>query len=132
MTQSLTDPKSWWILGSYMTRDWIRSRPASVLFAAAAAICLVVSPFLWWNLPIRIEDSPLPIRLVFAISPLAMIFLWQGMWQYWLAIDDGPPDRKKLWFLVLLFLFWIGSLIYFVLVYLPRVCFRDDRFHENG
>jgi hypothetical protein len=91
---------------------------------------MAVSPFIWWDLPIHLERASLMFRIVAGVSPFAIIYLWQGMWQYWLAIDESNSDRKKLWFVLLLLLFWIGSILYCLFVYLPQVYGERSNLNE--
>jgi len=47
----------------------------------------------------------------------AALYLWIGMGWYWLRLDHSPSSAKKFWFVMLLFLNWVGAIAYYFVVY---------------
>jgi hypothetical protein len=63
----------------------------------------------------------LPLTLVAMVGTPALFFLWFGMWFYWARLDKAAVWVKRVWFVILLFGLWYGSILYCLLVYLPQV-----------
>jgi hypothetical protein len=51
---------------------------------------------------------------------IGLFFLWLGMWWFWAKLDHSNVWIKRAWFLVLLFGFWYGSILYYFGGYLPQ------------
>ena len=103
--------------------EWLITRQAARLFFASTFLVLALTPvFLGRGVT---ADMPLWMRIPWGIlgvvGPLAVFFLWIGMWRYWAVVDDSKVYGKRLWFLILLLGFWYGSCLYCYLVYLPQV-----------
>jgi hypothetical protein len=103
--------------------DWLVTRQASRLFVASTILALALTPvFLGMgvtaNMPLWMR---IPWGILGIVGPLAVFFLWIGMWRYWVRVDDSAVYAKRLWFLILLLGFWYGSCIYCYFVYLPQV-----------
>lgn len=99
------------------------SRTANWVFLLGAISVVALTPIFWGSLdPSKMSSE---VRLgwgalcVFATP--ALLFLFLGMWRYWMRVDDSGPVAKRVWFVVLLFGFWWASLLYYFLVYLPQV-----------
>jgi hypothetical protein len=101
--------------------EWLTCRQAGVLFFISAVLVAAFQPLLHVaaapssSAVQRVAHSGLGV--VLAISTL---FLWVGMWRYWVRIDASSKPSKTFWFIVLLFGFWYGSALYFLFVYLPQ------------
>jgi hypothetical protein len=65
--------------------------------------------------------SRLPWGILGVLGPVAIFFLWFGMWRYWVRIDRTAGWERRKWFIVLLVGFWWGSCLYCMLVYLPQI-----------
>jgi hypothetical protein len=103
--------------------DWLITRQASSLFLASTILALALTPaFLGTgvtaNVPLWMR---IPWGILGIVGPLAVCFLWLGMWRYWVRIDDSAAYAKRLWFVILLLGFWYGSCLYCYFVYLPQV-----------
>src|ERR1700749_946633 len=44
----------------------------------------------------------LPLTTAAILGCLGLIFLWLGMWWYWVRLDDSGRWSKRFWFIVLL------------------------------
>jgi hypothetical protein len=104
--------------------DWLITSQAQRLFVVASFVALAVTPvFFGWgrdtaktSIWIRI-----PLATLGLVGPLAFFFLWVGMWRYWARIDDSSKTIKTLWFIILLFGLFYGSILYNFAVYRPQV-----------
>lgn len=72
----------------------------------------------------------LPLSILGVLGPIALFFLWFGMWRYWVRIDSSKVYAKRLWFVVLLVGFWYGSCLYYFFVYRPQAIQKRGR--EGG
>jgi hypothetical protein len=61
-----------------------------------------------------------PFAIYFVLLPIAIFFLWFGMWRYWVRIDHASRRDTRMWFVILLVGFWWGSCSYCLFVYLPQ------------
>jgi signal transduction histidine kinase len=68
----------------------------------------------------------LPWGILGILIPFGMLFLWLGMWRYWVRIDRSSRWLKRIWFVVLLIGFWWGSVLYYFLAYLPQMIRRRE------
>lgn len=66
----------------------------------------------------------LPWGILGVLGPIGLLFLWFGMWRYWVRVDDSNLWAKRAWFVVLLVGFWYGSVLYYLFAYLPQVIRR--------
>jgi len=103
--------------------DRLASRVYQILFFASALMVLAMIPFFLGRVdPARMSFWPrLPWGLLGVFGPIGLFFLWIGMWCYWVKLDHSFVWLKRGWFLVLLFGFWYGSVLYFFFAYLPQV-----------
>jgi len=44
-----------------------------------------------------------------------------GMWFFWVKCDTSPKWQRAVWFVLLLFGFFYGAVLYYFVVYLPEV-----------
>jgi uncharacterized BrkB/YihY/UPF0761 family membrane protein len=102
---------------------WLMTRRAAGYFIVSAVLVLGVTPMFLG----RIDTSKmsflerLPWGILGMVGPIAVFFLWIGMWRYWVRLDDSKPMQKRLWFVILLVGFWWGSCLYCFFVYLPQI-----------
>jgi hypothetical protein len=102
--------------------DRLASRGYATLFGISSILTICVELLL----RSRIDPAKmsfwirLPIVFVGVFGTLGMMFLWLGMWWYWVRLDDSGRWWKRFWFAVLLIGFWNGSVPYFIFVYLPQ------------
>ena len=106
---------------------WLLSRQAAYLFFGSTLLVLSLTPlFLGWLDPSRMSFwSRLPLGILWTAAPIALIFLYFGMWRYWVRLDNSSPGTKRIWFVILLVGLWWGSCIYCYFVYLPRTVGRE-------
>lgn len=86
-----------------------------------------------FGLAVSVLSNPLErgrwVRVIFTIlgmlAAIGTFEIWLGMWVYWARFDASKAWIKRLWFVVLLFGFLAGSILYFLTVYLPQVRGRD-------
>jgi hypothetical protein len=108
--------------------DWLATRQAARLFFASTILVLAMTPVFLGR--VVTTNMPLWMRIPWGIfgmvGPIALFFLWIGMWRYWVRVDDSKAYAKRLWFLILLLGFWYGSCLYCYFVYLPQVI-RSNR-----
>lgn len=110
-------------LWSRFSDTWLVTRQAAVLFFVSTILVLALTPVFLG----RIDTAQMPFwtRLPWGIlgisGPLAIVFLWLGMWWYWVRLDRSRSPAKRFWFTVMLIGFWYGSCVYCYFVYLPQV-----------
>ena len=103
--------------------DWLITPQAAGLFFASTILVLALTPVflgdvITANMPLW---KRIPWSILGVVGPLALFFLWIGMWRYWARVDDSRAYAKRLWFLILLVGLWYGSCLYCYFVYLPQV-----------
>lgn len=108
--------------------NWLVTRQAAILFLVSTFFVIALTPVL-----LGLIDTDgmrfwarLPWGVLGVLGPIALFFLWFGMWRYWVRLDNANRWVKRIWFLLLLVGFWWGSCLYCFLVYLPQV-FRRTR-----
>ena len=113
-------------LWTSFTDDWLVSRQAVRLFLISAVLVLLLTPtfFGWVDTSKMALFQRLPWGVLGIVGSIGLLFLWFGMWRYWLRLDHSSVWNKRLWFIVLLFGFWWGSCLYFFFSYLPGVARR--------
>ena len=106
--------------------DWVGSHRAAELFLLATIFTLAMTPVF---LGVVNGGTLLWQRIVWGIlgilGGLSILFLWSGMWRYWVRLDDSRPAMKRLWFFILLVGFWYGSCLYYLFVYRSQVMGRE-------
>lgn len=107
---------------------WLVTRQASILFMVSTLFVIALTPVLLGRIDTQAMSfwARLPIGILGLVGPVALFFLWFGVWRYWVRIDNAGKWVKRIWFLVLLVGFWWGSCLYYFVVYLPQV-FRRTR-----
>jgi len=108
--------------------DWLATRRAAWLFLVSTFLVLALTPVLLGKFDTKAMSfwARLAWGILGVLGPIALFFLWFGMWRYWARIDNASRWAKRMWFLVLLVGFWWGSCVYCYFVYLPQV-FRRAR-----
>jgi uncharacterized BrkB/YihY/UPF0761 family membrane protein len=106
---------------------WLSSRSALLIFLLSTILAIALIALLWgWVSPAKMSfRERLPWGTLGLLGPIAVLFLYFGMWRYWVRIDDSRVWIKRIWFVVLLIGFWWGSCAYFFLVYAPQVLGRQ-------
>lgn len=107
----------WVFRDNLITRGYIT---AFLLSSIAVVACTIL--LLTLGVPLRM---PLWLRIPYTclgmLAAIGACEIWFGMWSYWERFDASGVWTKRLWFLVLLFGFWFGSILYFFAVYIPQV-----------
>lgn len=89
-----------------------------------SCISVVTFGFAVWLVPEPLEGG-LSFRIAFTLwamlAAVGLFEIWLGMWAYWVRFDSSKPWIRRIWFVVLLLGFLIGSILYFVGVYVPQV-----------
>jgi hypothetical protein len=103
--------------------DWLITREAARLFAISTLLVLALTPVFLGEVHTNALSSweRLPWTILGILGPIALFFVWFGMWRYWTKIDRTSGSVKWMWFVILLIGFWWGGSIYCVFVYLPQV-----------
>jgi hypothetical protein len=103
--------------------NWLITREAARLFAISTLLVLASIPFFLGKVETQAMSfwTRLPWGILFLFGPIAIFFLWFGMWRYWARIDWTSGSARRMWFVILLIGFWWGSCLYCVFVYLPQV-----------
>jgi hypothetical protein len=102
---------------------WLKSRTASLLFAISTVVILAMTA-IWFDYVHLSEDvfiQNLFLAVAGVLSVASIVFLWGGMWSYWLKCDDSKRILRKITFVFLLLGFWYGAIVYYLVVYLPAV-----------
>jgi hypothetical protein len=107
--------------------DWLITRQAARLFVVSTLLVLALTPVFLGKIDTQTMPfwTRLPWGILGILGPIALFFLWFGMWRYWVRIDNSSVWIKRMWFVVLLVGFWWGSCLYCLLVYLPQVLRRS-------
>lgn len=113
--------------------EWLVTSWASRLFLLAVPFVLAVTPVFFGWVNIR---KPTPVTQVLGgtvgvVGPIALFFLWFGMWRYWVRFDTSGSRSRKVWFVILLVGLWCGSVLYYLLVYRPQISSRADGAHKH-
>jgi hypothetical protein len=122
MMMDLKNVGPWGLAGKF-SDDWIVSPTANRLFFFSVLFTLGLVPVVLDH--VDIENMSFWPRLLLTITSMigvvAILFLWFGMWRYWMRLDRSTKWLKRASFLLLLIGFWYGSSIYYFFVYLPQV-----------
>ena len=120
-------PRLWNLIGD----QWLISKAAVRIFAIAASLAVVVPALVYLDM---VRDTGALSQVFWAtagvLTALSIFFLWSGMWRFWNKFDQSSRVARRIWFLVVLFGFWYGTVLYFIFVYL-RQSSRALSF-ENG
>ncbi len=111
---------------TWFRENWLVTRHAAKLFLVSTLLVLSLTPlFLGWIDPNRMSFWPrLPLGILWTLAPVALLFLYFGMWRYWIRIDNSSAWLKRMWFIIMLVGLWWGSCLYCYFVYLPQVSRR--------
>lgn len=106
--------------------DWLISPIASKAFLFCTICVVALTPFFMGSIDTTKMTfwQRLPWGTLGLVGGPAIIFLWFGMWRYWMRVDHSNALSKRAWFLVLLLGFWWGSALYNLCVYLPQTIRR--------
>src|SRR5579862_1443080 len=104
-----------WLPDWLVEDDWLTTRLTNRLFLVSALCVLAFT--VEYLLKIDPAKMPfwqgLPFGLTGIVEPFGIIFLWLGMWRYWIRLDESSPWAKRASFVLLLVGFFWGSLIYY-------------------
>jgi hypothetical protein len=97
---------------------WLVSGPAAILFlvSAIASILVVVVALI----DLRAGKNDMPSALVLC-GVFGTLILWTGMEHYWAKCDSEPRAARRVWFLVVTFVVFLGPALYYAFVYFPQV-----------
>lgn len=111
------------MIWTWFKDDWLTTRQAARLFAISTLLVLALTPVFFGKINTQSMAfwSRLPWGILGILGPIALFFLWFGMWRYWFRVDRSVQWEKRMSFLILLVGLWWGSCVYFILVYLPQV-----------
>ncbi|SRR6266446_7310850 len=103
--------------------DWLTTRQAAKLFLVSTLLVLALTPVFLGRIDTTRMSfwARLPWGVLGVLGPIALFFLWIGMWRYWVHLDNSRAWVKRMWFIVLLAGFWWGSVLYYLSAYLPQV-----------
>lgn len=116
------------MIWNWFKDEWLITRQAAKLFLVSTFLVIALTPlFLGVVDTTRMSFwARLPWGILWTLGPIALFFLWSGMWRYWFRIDRSGLWAKRMWFVVLLVGFWWGSCLYCFFVYLPQVFRRTS------
>lgn len=101
---------------------WLVSRAASTLFAMASVLVVAITPVSLGYVSVP-ENPNFWQNVIWGVGGVAGVlsrfFIWGGMWAYWTRCDSSRRTVKRIWFMVLLFGFWYGAVLYYLFKYLP-------------
>jgi hypothetical protein len=103
--------------------EWLVSQRACRFFLIAVPFVLALTPiFFGWVTVTRVTLWMQFVGGVLGVlGPIAVFFLWLGMWRYWMKLDRSKGPVKRVWFVIMLIGFWYGSILYYFFVYRPQV-----------
>ncbi len=114
-----------WLPSSLLRDDWLISRLSVRLFFLSSLLVIAMTPvFIGVDTAKMTFLQRLPWGILGVVGPIGLFFLWLGMWRYWVRLDSSRVWVKRIWFPVLLFGFWWGSVLYFFSIYLPQTLRR--------
>jgi hypothetical protein len=92
------------MIWTWFKDDWLITRQAAKLFAVSTFLVLALTPVFLGKVDTARMSlwSRLPWGILGILGPIALFFLWFGMWRYWVRIDRSVAWAKRLWFVVLL------------------------------
>lgn len=114
-----------WLPSAWLRDDWLISSLTAKLFFLSTFCVLAVTPAV-----MGIDTTKLTFWIRFPLTalgflvPVGVLFLFVGMWRYWMRVDHSRPWIKRIWFFILLVGFWWGSFLYYFAVYLPQLVRR--------
>ena len=112
----------WWVPNRLSEDDWLTSSKIAKLFFVSSLLVIALTPvFSGVDTSKMTFWHRLPWGLLGIVGPIALFFLWFGMWRYWLRLDNSRVWAKRVWFFILLIGFWWGSVLYYFFVYLPQI-----------
>lgn len=105
----------------WIDNSWLVSKSASALFAAAGFVIVAMT---WVVFSDTINHPSGPVANVIlgvggVLGALGAVFLWGGMWRYWIECDSSTVAARRFWFVVLAAGLWYGAMLYYATVYLP-------------
>jgi hypothetical protein len=112
--------------GSFIWRrindEWLLSRSASALFAMAGFVIVGMTVVIFANIQSATLDpvSNAALGVGGVLAGLGVLFLWGGMWRYWIRCDSSTVAARRFWFLVLVAGLWYGAILYYAIIYLPN------------
>jgi hypothetical protein len=110
-----------WGPSRFFGDDWFVSRQAAVLFFLGAVCVAFATPVFLGLGGATVYSWMGPARdFAGGLMAVGTLFLWLGMWRYWVRIDRSRPWMKRIGFFLLLIGFWYGSVIYYALFYIPQ------------
>ena len=103
--------------------EWLATRRAARLFLVSVPFALALTPILFGV--VHVTKVTIWMRIVGGvlgvIGPIAIFFLWLGMWRYWMRLDKSKGLTRRIWFVILLIGFFYGSVLYYFCVYRSQV-----------
>lgn len=110
-------------LGSRSLDELFCARPLVWLFFVATLLVLPVTVITTGGVDLSQVRGwqQIPWDILCVACPLGLLFIFAGMWIYWVKVDRSKRARKRLWFVVLLVGAWYGSCLYYYFAYLPQV-----------
>jgi hypothetical protein len=114
------------MIWTWFKDEWLITRQAAKLFFLSTLLVLALTPVFLGKIDTNTMSfwARLPWGILGILGPIALFFLWFGMWRYWVRIDRSGRWAKRMWFVVLLLGFWWGSCLYCFFAYLPQVSRR--------
>jgi len=111
-----------WLPAIWLRHDYLISRFVAQFFLFSAVWGIISFPFFIGYLdPARMPSwIGIPVKVLVLAGVAPVLLLWLGTWRYWVRLDDSGLWAKRIWFVVLLFGFWCGAVIYYFSVYFPR------------
>lgn len=116
--------------GSFIWRrigdTWLVSKSAAAAFAVSAVVILGMTVAIVTTEP---QSVGLVVQFFLGIggvlAAISVFFLWGGMWHYWGKCDPSSLAARRAWFFALVFGLWYGAVLYYLIVYLPKVLRMD-------
>jgi hypothetical protein len=125
----------------HVSESWLISTTAKRVYVAAALLTVFFFALLLTIIFVAIAEAgslpQLPLLAVFLrgllfLGVLGNAVLWVGMWYFWFRYHPNDGMSKALWAGLFLILGSIGSLIYFLLVYLRAPEVRASANQESA
>ncbi len=95
----------------------------ATLFGVATALSLVAIVLRYTEINFSELSRPALVELSLLGAAVAAggFSLLVGMWFFWVKCDASLRWQRRVWFVILLFGFFYGAVLYYLVVYLPEV-----------
>lgn len=113
-------PLPWLIDWEWTDGRWLLEKRFFRYFWISISLLLLVHLIFWraHHLAAYGFAVQIPLGVFGGLCACGFLYLWLGMYCYWLKLDHHHKAIKTVWLLILTFGLWYGAVVYFFVVYL--------------